>query len=113
MYPAMCTESGARLKQPFLFLQGTHDSARSSLFPFTYRSPKLLANQNGKSDSSYRLLKQIPLAACGVTPAPKARLPGKAACGISQNNFFLIVIVPPGSSESMLQTFTLLLDFLG
>lgn len=78
-----------------------------------HSSHKLLENQNGKSDSSYRLLKQIPLSACGVTPAPKARLLGPSACSISQNKIFLIVIVQEDSFERALQEFTLLLAFLG
>lgn len=74
-----------------------------------HSSHKLLENQNGKSDSSYRLLKQIPLPACGVTPAPKACLLGPSACSISQNKLFLTVTVQEDSFESTLQEFTLLL----
>lgn len=78
-----------------------------------YSSHKLLENQNGKSDSSYRLLKQIQLSACRVTPAPKARLLGPSACSISQNKLLLTVVVQEDPFECTLQELTLLLAFLG
>lgn len=104
-------DSEARLNQLLIFLLNTHGSAKSSLFASFHSSHKLLENQNGKSDSSYRLLKQIPLSACGVTPAPKARLLGPSACSISQNKLFLIVVVQEEPFEKALQALTLFLAF--